>query len=295
MIEKLKERKVYVISHAGCSDGMGASFAAWKLFGDKATYIFAAYQQPPPPIDDGSVVYVLDFSFPKEIVEELAEKNQIQVLIVDHHVTAKDDLSHLPTIDGTINDVYDFPAGLKYDAKKSGAWLAWEFFHPGTKIPALIEYVADRDLWLFEKPLTKIVGAYLWVEDRSFENWDRIAKLLESPEGTESIVAQGSAIIKAEEQTVKMICSQAFKGEICGHQVMIVNATSSWSDVGHELVNKYPETAFSATYNDTKEGKRKWSFRSKPGFDVSAVAKSFGGGGHPCAAGAVLEKDTIKF
>jgi nanoRNase/pAp phosphatase (c-di-AMP/oligoRNAs hydrolase) len=43
-------------------------------------------------------------------------------------------------------------------------------------------------------------------------------------------------------------------------------------------------------YNDIRADLRKWSLRSRPGFDVAAVAKSLGGGGHAQAAGFVEER-----
>jgi bifunctional oligoribonuclease and PAP phosphatase NrnA len=41
-------------------------------------------------------------------------------------------------------------------------------------------------------------------------------------------------------------------------------------------------------FNEQSDGKIKISWRSQPGFDVSRLAVSLGGGGHPAAAGAEL-------
>jgi nanoRNase/pAp phosphatase (c-di-AMP/oligoRNAs hydrolase) len=38
-------------------------------------------------------------------------------------------------------------------------------------------------------------------------------------------------------------------------------------------------------FQDEDSGKTKWSLRSNPPYDVSVIARSFGGGGHLTAAG----------
>lgn len=48
---------------------------------------------------------------------------------------------------------------------------------------------------------------------------------------------------------------------------------------------------YGATYYSTKDGSLKWSLRSTGNYDVSAIAKDFGGGGHKNAAGFTLVSD----
>jgi len=47
-MEPLKE--IVIIYHADCPDGFGAAYAAWKKFGDKASYL-PCYM--PAPVPDG--------------------------------------------------------------------------------------------------------------------------------------------------------------------------------------------------------------------------------------------------
>lgn len=68
--------------------------------------------------------------------------------------------------------------------------------------------------------------------------------------------------------------------------MLCVNATVHQSEIGEELAKNRP---FSVTYRDRKDGKREYSLRSRDGgLDVSVIAKQFGGGGHPQAAGFEL-------
>jgi len=49
-----------------------------------------------------------------------------------------------------------------------------------------------------------------------------------------------------------------------------------------------PEADVAAVFSETPDGRVEISFRSRPGTDVSALALSLGGGGHPQAAGCAL-------
>jgi len=51
-----------------------------------------------------------------------------------------------------------------------------------------------------------------------------------------------------------------------------------------ETQEQFPEAPFAGYYFDRKDA-RQFGFRSHNGFDVSAVCKRYGGGGHAAAAG----------
>jgi phosphoesterase RecJ-like protein len=48
------------------------------------------------------------------------------------------------------------------------------------------------------------------------------------------------------------------------------------------------EVCISALFIERADGNVEMSFRAKPGYDVAAVARGLGGGGHPPAAGAMV-------
>ena len=81
--------------------------------------------------------------------------------------------------------------------------------------------------------------------------------------------------------------SQAFEVTIDSHVVLAVNETQYSSEVAGELAKdtQYP---FGACFFVRGDGLKIWSLRSDRNlgdFDVSAVAKLRGGGGHRNAAG----------
>src|SRR5690606_18083449 len=80
-------------------------------------------------------VYILDFSYNKETLLHLSHFVK-KIVVLDHHITAKEDLEDLP---------FAF-----FDMDKSGAVLAWEYFRPGVPVPKLLLHVQDRDLWKFK-------------------------------------------------------------------------------------------------------------------------------------------------
>jgi hypothetical protein len=135
----------YVLYHSNCADGLGAKLSAWLYFKDgpgSVSYLPVNYGQPVPDMEDGSCVYILDFSYPRDILETLNAR-MTKVVVLDHHKSAAEDLRGL-----------DY---AKFDMDKSGAMLAWEYFHPGVPPAHLIKLIQDRDLWKFEFPESKPV------------------------------------------------------------------------------------------------------------------------------------------
>jgi len=266
--------KTTVLYHGNCYDGFGAAWAAWKKLGDSAEYHAVKYgDSPPQPINaDQGKLYLLDFSFPRSVLENLAKEFDITVL--DHHKTAQADLADLPY--------------AVFDLNKSGAVLAWEHFHSGRNVPTMIAYLQDRDLWKFELPGSREISAWMRSWPFEFKSWTRAER--EMRLAFNECRAEGKAILRFQQQMVSIMADNAWIQEIGGHDVPTTNATAFFSEVGEELCKRYHDAPFSAYYLDRKDGKRQWGLRSRSGFDCSAVAKQYGGGGHPGAAGWVEVK-----
>ena len=260
--------KTYVLYHASCYDGFGAAWAAWKKFGDNAEYVAVRYGKPMPELLDGSDVFIVDFSYPRQ--ELLTLKGRMNSLVVlDHHKTAQQDLAGL-----------DFAI---FDMNKSGAVLAWEYFHPGQPVPRLLEYVQDRDLWRWKLAQSREVSAALQSYKMDFELWEELS--WRAMVSSRRIADEGEAILRWQQQKIEEAISHAVWMKIGGHQVPVVNATQLMSEICNRLCEAYPDAAFAAYYFDDKDGNRQWGLRSIGEFDVSSIAKQYGGGGHRNAAG----------
>lgn len=277
---------IYVLYHASCLDGAGARLAAWLKFGDEARYKAVQYKQPLPSDLNGSLdnsndeVYILDFSYPKDILEEL--KTRVKSLVVlDHHKTAMDDLKDL-----------DYAI---FDMNKSGATLAWNYFHADKPVPNLFRYIEDRDLWKFDLDHTREICSYamMYMYDNRILNG-----LIDDVEDINSdsyikVVSMGSSICLYEDKQIESSIKKAKLTTYKGYKIALLNLTSLISQTGEALYEQLP-IDFSITYFITNDGKVVLSFRSKGDMDVSVLAKELGGGGHKNACGAVVDFDFLK-
>lgn len=262
----------YVLYHGGCYDGFGAAWSAWRALGDTAEYIPVTYGSPPPleRIDPISTVYVVDFSYPRE--QMLGLYHHVSgIRVLDHHKTAEKEL-----------EGFDF---CTFDMNRSGAMLAWNYFHPKDDAPPLIQYVQDRDLWRFVLPHSREITAWLCSYPMHFGDWEQCHEYLCG--SLESVALEGAAILRFQSEMVSVMCRQATWRDIGGLRVPVANATVFFSEVGDELCKQNPGAPFAAYYMDRGDGKRQWGLRSRNGFDVSEIATMYGGGGHPAAAGFV--------
>jgi oligoribonuclease NrnB/cAMP/cGMP phosphodiesterase (DHH superfamily) len=261
--------------HGTCRDGFGAAYAMWKRYGCAETvYQSVQYSQPPPelsgPVDE---LYLLDFSYPKPMLQDLRSLVG-KLFIIDHHVTAEDALR-------------DFDCHCKiFDMQHSGAYLSFQYFWPDVgpeAIPLLFEYIEDRDLWRFELPHSHEVTSYIRSFDYDFNLWSQMEAAMELD--FTSCVREGAAIERRHKQLVDTICAQVTMQALGDYSVPTVNTGVLSSEVGHRLLDQFPDAPFVASYFDRADGQRQFSLRSRKSFDCSVVARSFGGGGHATAAG----------
>lgn len=265
--------KTAVIYHASCPDGFGAAWAAHRVLGDQARYFPTNHGDPIPPLADDTRIFILDFSFDRARMAELHGKHgPDNVVLLDHHITAQEQLSELPN--------------CHFDLSKSGAVLSWEYFHPGAAVPTLLLYVQDKDLWTWELPDSRAVFAYLSSCAMDFDTWDKVAQDLQTADGLSKAVEAGESVLRSRQQSILEIVQSAHIAQVGEHRVPVVNSPIMQSEIGEHLVNSYPDADFVAIYFDVSPTLRKWSLRCRGDrFDVSRLAQQFGGGGHPAAAG----------
>ncbi|MDF2435450.1 MAG: uncharacterized protein JWP44_5081 [Mucilaginibacter sp.] len=260
--------KTYVLYHANCQDGLGAKYAAWKKFGDAATYIPVQYGKPIPEIDADAEVYIVDFSYARDVLDELRSRVE-KLVVLDHHKTAEEALR-----------------GCEYahfDMTKSGAVLAWEYFHPNASMPPLLRHIQDRDLWQFKLPGTREITASMSMIGDDMVAWDSLGEQYVLTEA----VKNGHAIITYQRHVVENQLANVAVLPFRGLKAGVLNYTNNPSDMGEAIYkSELLGVDFALTYFITADGNPIFSFRSQGDLDVSALAKEFGGGGHKNAAGA---------
>jgi len=270
-----------ILYHANCTDGFGAAYAAWKKFGDTAEYVPMSYGQMLPDTTDKHV-YMVDWSVKKEVMKAVA-KISASVTVLDHHKSAEADVGDL---------IRDGVIGGLFDMKKSGAVIAWEWFHPTVNMPALFMYLQDYDLWTHQYAKTREIIAGLRSYKMTFSRWSKYAG--GDPLPLMALADEGKHILRNHNQSVKDLASNARRVYLAGFEIPCVNANGFLaSDLGNLLCQDQP---FSATYFTNENGEDVVSLRSdENGEDVSEVAAGFGGGGHQNSEGFVAHRDMRVF
>lgn len=262
-----------VLYHKNCQDGLAAALAVRKYLWDNslmkgAKFQTAQYGDPAPDVTGLNVV-IVDFSYSRDVLLEMKSKAQ-GIIVIDHHQTAQEALDGL-----------DF---CIFDMSKSGAVLAWEYFHPDKPLPRLMQYVQDRDLWKWELPFSQEVSAAL----RSYKPFLNEQERFLDDNSLAGLISEGAAILRYQQQQIDFALSQKMEYvSIGGYSVPCVNSTHLISEMGNEIAKGQP---FAALYFDTAD-KRVVSLRSTDeGVDVAEIAKMYGGGGHRNAAGFTVAK-----
>lgn len=260
--------------HGNCFDGMCAAWVVKKKY-PSAKLVPVLYGEPVPTLAlyRETILIIVDFSYNKETLLELA--NRVKFLhVIDHHKTAKEELEELDL----------FPKGeIIFDMMRSGAGLAWDRFFPDTPRPKMVNYIQDRDLWKFELPDSNHINSYIQSYPMNIDSYEEINSRLEH--SSEECKSQGEAIERYKSTMVDTICKTMRIRSIGGYLVPVVNTSILFSEIPHRLCELYPEYPFAAYYYDRSSTHRQWGLRSIGDFDVSAVAKTLGGGGHRNAAG----------
>lgn len=307
---------VTVLYHADCPDGFGAAYAAWRRFGDGAAYRPLHHGQPWEMAEiAGHAVYILDFSFPPDVLEAMADLAS-SVVQIDHHASARqpwaDRLSKAP--DGS--ERYRHPAlplTIVFDLGKAGARLAWEYFHPAEPLPLVLRHVEDMDLWRFALPGTRAVSRSLRLLAFEFAAWDDLIRHAADPDSPRyrSLLADGQAIERFFQGEVerlagsRLVMPARLRGEpldplqALRHGLpTVVDEALAWraidglainasvlfaSEVGNLLAER--SGTFGLVWQLDTDGNVKCSARSKGNFDVAEIAIRYGGGGHMNAAG----------
>lgn len=296
-----------VIFHASCADGFCAATLLWEALvkHSEVTDVVlhpSHYGEPLPDLHSNDVVYLVDFSYKRDGMYELCQKVHF-VYVLDHHETAKEELAQLKLTD--VNNIAIF-----FDMDRAGARLTFDFLEcmksgrihdlddtfllpraPIEEVPTLVDYVEDRDLWKFALPSSKEISAYLRSVEFNIDTWAVLLIALDDPTIFNNCVRAGTAILRFQELQIKSAASKAtdinfplFPGATQGMPVKIVNTTVNHSEVGEALCVDH-DIPFAVTWFYRSDGKFQYSLRSRDGYNVSKVAKAYGGGGHPGAAG----------
>lgn len=258
-----------------CPDGFAAALAAWRFYAGAVEMRGLDHGEVRSVADlpalAGRFVYILDFSFPADILHAIDER-AARLVMLDHHKSAADALDGFVCRCGVVH----------FDMAKSGARLAWEFFLPDAPLPDLVRYVEDRDLWNWHFPESAAYLAALDMEPQALERWNAIANF--TPAQTQEFMARGQAMDEKFAKLAADIAAGAQPVVFNGAAGLMVNAPGVFHSLVGDLVSRQSGT-FALMWSAGQGGVVKVGLRSQRGYDCIPLAQSMGGGGHAQACG----------
>lgn len=289
-----------LIYHKGCPDGIGGAWAFWsKLFNKEHNRLYPGTFDKVIPFEDckDKVIYFVDFTYPKDITENILKVAK-HVVVLDHHKTALQ-----------LNDLANYPnLTLVIDMDRSGAQIAWDFVNPKIDRLWFIDDIADRDLWRWVIPDSKLVTKAMFSMGfyETFETFDQI-----QTQDRKELVKIGKLLVDNDENIYKMICKRSLEcwcyppktsqdpatKALNRYKVKVVETGHFFaSDVGNILSSSKMSDGtncdFAVVCRYSLKDNEWWlSLRAgnDSNVDLTEVAKGFDkGGGHKKATGVTL-------
>ncbi|WP_313299847.1 DHH family phosphoesterase [Diaphorobacter sp.] len=272
-----------ILYHGRCADGFAAAWAAWQFYGGAAECVGLTHGQVQTmddlPALEGRAVYILDFSFAPDILAQIEER-VAKLVLLDHHISAQRQLGEYQCRCGVVH----------FDMDRSGARLAWDFFHAGQPVPDLIRYVEDRDLWRWQYAQTRGFVSALDMEPFELSRWQAIAQF--TPQESVAFIARGVAMDEKFRHLAQDIARDAMPLTFNGEQGLMVNAPGAFHSLVGELLSSESGT-FALMWQVGSQGQIKVGLRSQRDYDCSPLAVSMGGGGHAQACGFRMAADRL--
>lgn len=281
-----------------CPDGICAAWVVARAIGGDIELIGdsylnnSEYDRPEYklPFDfAGKQIILVDFSYPKSILERIAA-NSKSLTILDHHVSRADDISALS--DRILGG---------YNGAECGATFAWCFFHPEKPEPWFLRHVWRRDTgadgyYDGECPESEAISEAMssrrrqyGIGEAAFPFFDELCRVSET-----ELVAVGMPKISERNEAIQSYLSEWELApkmiDVLGDRVPLFECPQylhrNYSMVGSMATRRHQDYPFVAVIagDPTKISLRSHS----QGADVSVIARRLGGGGHRHAAGYSL-------
>lgn len=272
---------VNIVYHEKCFDGEAGLWVFKKYYDEKQLNIIGKNSgfldlNIDSMIKD-SQIYFVDICPKLDVLIKCFDYFS-KVVILDHHKTNKE----------LLESVSHDKLFTIFDMDRSGCQISWDFLFPDNKYPPFLNYVADRDLWTWKlensEEINEGIGFYgIEHYDKYYEHWD----IWEN-----SLLSIGKLLMKKKIDSINdIIKNNSYFKTYAGKDIMISFCTdkSLVSKLGNEMCNQNPHISFSVIVSGCNLDTNEYyvSVRSN-GYDVSKVAKRFGGGGHQRAAGFTI-------
>jgi uncharacterized protein len=286
-------------------DGLGCGLLAKLAFGERARVSFCSYRNLNQRVaafienseNDDEELFITDLAVNSEIEKRLAERYKMgkHIVMIDHHITAL----HFNEYDwGSVITQYEngkktCATSLYYDYLIESGNL-----NASNALGEFVDLVRQYDTWEWaetDNAAAKRLNDLFYILNREQFEEEMLRRLLENT-ASFSFTESENMILDIEEQKIKRYIHskgrqmvQTFVDEYC---VGIVSAEQNMSELGNALNTDQPHLDMIVMIN---LGNKKMGFRTiHEHVNVAEFAKRFGGGGHPKASGADLNKEAFE-
>lgn len=245
-------------------------------------------------------ICILDYSFTLEtmnILTDLVDYVDGNVYWVDHHMTSVEPYYLLSDKYGITKKFACYVTD-----KRSGAWLAYEFFYElddeaiwQEDVPPIIRVVDDYDRWVHKYPESIMINDAWYcsteLKDPASDEWDKLLNKYDQ-DLFNKLVEQGRIINQYRAMLAESRKKFAYEITIEGfpqYSVVALNDRGNSKCFG-DLVKKYQVCVL---YHENRPGEIAMSLYSDPefvkqGVNVSKIAIKYHGGGHTGASGCIM-------
>jgi oligoribonuclease NrnB/cAMP/cGMP phosphodiesterase (DHH superfamily) len=282
-------------------DGLIAAALTHRFFKGNVECVPVRYNEAPPlKLVRDKHVYLVDFTYPpEELLPHLDTMKSLNV--IDHHDDAMKPWRQLDwNNDTALEKLY-----VKFDNKKSGAMLVWDFFFGNgastieeTQPPLLVRYAQAYDLWTKELAMTdEVQSALRYSFPPHKAQLEELADFLctATHDAIEKLKAIGSIIVSQEQNIAESLIKRNlyFTNFLDYEGIPVCFMPAEFVNMAGEIIyTRYPEVPFVVLFEDNyARQSRKYSFRSRRdgGANVSQIAARIGGKGHENSSGATVD------
>lgn len=299
-------KPVKVFSHTDL-DGVGSGLIFQSLFGrGNVNVVYCDYNNVNERIseflssDEVSSycdIFITDISVNEDVAKSLDAVNSDvsapRIHLIDHHGTAE----WLNKYDWALVKV------VQEDGHKtSGTSLVLEYFDNeggyiiSDRLREFAEEVRRYDTWEWSTIYNTItpvdLNDYLYMIGRDKFVSAMLPRIQDEHASDNWFEEKGRALLDQRKKEIKAYINKKEQQLIIVEdKVGVIFAENHISELGNEICNRHEEIDYVAIFD---VGAMKVSFRTVKDVDVSAIAKALGGGGHPKAAGASIQPESIQ-
>lgn len=243
-------------------------------------------------IDKNTIVYIVDLSFPPDMMLFI-QRISWHVVWIDHHDTALKDAEKYE---------YNYFFGIR-EQGIGACELTWRYFYPDMEVPKAVRLLALYDVWKHEDPdvLPFQYGLRIGSDEETRPGSDLWYTLFNNHFGlVEEYIHDGRLILEYETVQNSFKCKSIFFETefIDGHNKRYDVIAANVGPCNSKFFDSYydPKRHYMMVSFVRRSGKRDFSlYSTRDDIHCGEIAKQFGGGGHPGAAGFSLPSMTLPF